>query len=328
MVTIGRIPRVAQAFFRPLREHFAVRAWQHFWGLVLAITISHGSTIDRLTRRLRGSTHRTNHGEFLWRSVWSETAVMQQIALDLLMSLYRKGGGPCYLILDDTQTLKRAKRMAGVGKSTLLRRIKDDLELERSEQARRYRYHLFYRFPRLEPLTPESRCLDLLGRLAKELNYPLPDIGSEARRRASEEERPEQVPRQQLFNDHLDRLKPRFAEPTLLLFDCTTRLDPGIVRVLDVPEEAGFLGPDSILVCPSTDPGWTPLFLGIRALIAERGGILSHGAVVAREFGIPAVSCPDATRFLQDGVRVRVDGTQGLVTVLDRHSRPEKDSRT
>jgi len=116
MVTIGRIPPVAQAFFRPLRDHFAVRAWHHFWGLVLAITIGHGSTIDRLSKCLRGSTHRTNHGEFLWRSVWSETAVMQQIALDLLMSLYRKNGGPCYLILDDTQTLKRAKRMAGVGK--------------------------------------------------------------------------------------------------------------------------------------------------------------------------------------------------------------------
>lgn len=122
---------------------------------------------------------------------------------------------------------------AGVGKSTLLRRINDDLELERSKQARRYRYHLFYRFPRPESLTPESRCLDLLGRLAKELNYPLPDIVSEARRRASEEGRPEQVLRQQLFNDHLDRLKLKFVEPTLLLFDCTTRVYPGIVEVLE-----------------------------------------------------------------------------------------------
>lgn len=122
---------------------------------------------------------------------------------------------------------------AGVGKSTLLRRINDDLELERSEQARRYRYHLFYRFPRPELLTPESRRLDLLGKLARELNYPLPDIISEARRRASKEGRPEQVLRQQLFNDHLDRLKLKFAEPTLLLFDCTTRLNPGIVRALE-----------------------------------------------------------------------------------------------
>jgi hypothetical protein len=122
---------------------------------------------------------------------------------------------------------------AGVGKSTLLRRINDDLELERGEQTRRYRYHLLYQFPRPEPLTPESRCLHLLGALAKELDYPLPDIDSEARRRASEEERPEQVLRQQLFNDHLERLKLKFAEPTLLLFDCTTRLDPGIVQALE-----------------------------------------------------------------------------------------------
>jgi len=116
MVTIGRIPRATQAFFRPLRTRFSRPAWGHFWGLVLALTVSHGATLDRLARKLRGATHRTNHGEFLWRSVWDETAVMQQIALDLLGSLIRKGGGTCYLILDDTQTLKRAKKMAAVGK--------------------------------------------------------------------------------------------------------------------------------------------------------------------------------------------------------------------
>jgi len=82
----------------------------------MAITVGHCSTIERLGKLLRGSTHRTNHGEFLWRSDWSESAVMQQIALDLLRSLYRKDGGTCYLIVDETQTLKRAKKMAGVGK--------------------------------------------------------------------------------------------------------------------------------------------------------------------------------------------------------------------
>ncbi|NIL99207.1 MAG: hypothetical protein GTO62_19425, partial [Planctomycetales bacterium] len=80
------------------------------------MTIGHGSTIERLARWLRGSTHRTNHGEFLWRSVWSESVVMQQIALDMLRSLHRKDAGPCYLILDETQTLKRGKKMAAVGK--------------------------------------------------------------------------------------------------------------------------------------------------------------------------------------------------------------------
>ena len=116
MVTIGRIPRKSRAFFRGVAKNFSGRAFRHFWGLVLAMTISHGSTIDRLARLLRGSTHRTNHGEFLWRSTWSESAVMQQIALDLLRSLHRKNAGPCYLLIDETQTLKRAKKMSGVRK--------------------------------------------------------------------------------------------------------------------------------------------------------------------------------------------------------------------
>ncbi len=80
------------------------------------MTISHGSTVERLANLLRGSTHRTNHGEFLWRSDGNESGVIQEIALDTLRRLRRKEGGTCYLILDETQTLKRAKKMAGVGK--------------------------------------------------------------------------------------------------------------------------------------------------------------------------------------------------------------------
>ena len=116
MITIGRIPRKTRRFFRPLRDHFARPAWDHFCGLVLAMTISHGSTIERLAKLLRGSTHRTSHGEFLWRSDWNESGVIQQIALDTLRRLRRKKGGKCYVIIDETQTLKRAKKMAGVGK--------------------------------------------------------------------------------------------------------------------------------------------------------------------------------------------------------------------
>ena len=116
MITIGRIPRKTQAFFNPLKEHFARPAWKHFCGLVMAITIAHCSTIERLSKLLRGSTHRTNHGEFLWRSGWNESSVIQQIALDTLRRLHRKNGGKCYFIIDDTQTLKHAKKMAGVGK--------------------------------------------------------------------------------------------------------------------------------------------------------------------------------------------------------------------
>jgi len=85
--------------------------------------------------------------------------------------------------------------------------------------------------------------------------------------------------------------------------------------VLD-PRSAGDLGTDYILVCPSTDPGWTPLFINASALIVERGGILSHGAIVARDFGIPAVVCPNATRLIANGATIRVDGNQGRVQIV------------
>jgi pyruvate,water dikinase len=90
----------------------------------------------------------------------------------------------------------------------------------------------------------------------------------------------------------------------------------GLARIVMNPREAGDLGKDYVLVCPSTDPGWTPLFVNARALIVERGGILSHGAIVARDFGIPAVVCPSATTLLKDGEQVRVDGNTGKIARL------------
>jgi SRSO17 transposase len=116
MITIGTIPKKLQRFFKPILEQFSKPARHHFWALVIAITVSHGATIDRLSKALRGSTHRTNHGEFLWRSVWDESIVMQQIALDLLRSLLSKRHKDLFFIIDETQTLKRARKMAAVGK--------------------------------------------------------------------------------------------------------------------------------------------------------------------------------------------------------------------
>jgi hypothetical protein len=116
MITIGKVPKKLQGFFRPLRGHFTQRPWQHFWALVMAITISHGTTVDRLTKALRDSPHRTNHGEFLWRSIWNDSIVMQQIALDMLLSLFSKKDRHLFLIIDETQTLKRAKKMQAIGK--------------------------------------------------------------------------------------------------------------------------------------------------------------------------------------------------------------------
>jgi SRSO17 transposase len=116
MITIGKIPKKLQCFFRPVKKQVSEHVYGYFWSLVLSICISHGSTIDRLVKSLRNRTHRTNHGEFLWRSNWDESIVMQQIALDMLCSLFNKKYRHLFFIIDETQTLKRAKKMAGVGK--------------------------------------------------------------------------------------------------------------------------------------------------------------------------------------------------------------------
>lgn len=89
----------------------------------------------------------------------------------------------------------------------------------------------------------------------------------------------------------------------------------GRVRVVMDPVGA-HLEPGEILVAPSTDPGWTPLFMTAGALVMEMGGVISHGAVVAREYGIPAVvGVVDATSRLHDGQTVTVDGASGTVTL-------------
>jgi pyruvate,water dikinase len=87
----------------------------------------------------------------------------------------------------------------------------------------------------------------------------------------------------------------------------------GTARVVLDPVGAR-LDPGEILVCPSTDPGWTPLFLTAGGLVMEMGGANSHGAVVAREYGIPAVvGVPGATERIVTGQRITVDGTAGAI---------------
>ncbi len=90
----------------------------------------------------------------------------------------------------------------------------------------------------------------------------------------------------------------------------------GKVRIVHSPKTAGHLGDDYVLVCSSTDPGWTPLFVNARGVIVERGGMLSHGAIVARDFGIPCVVLPNATRLLNDGAEIKLDGNRGTVEII------------
>ncbi|MFG3714961.1 rifamycin-inactivating phosphotransferase [Micromonospora sp. NPDC047730] len=85
--------------------------------------------------------------------------------------------------------------------------------------------------------------------------------------------------------------------------------------ILDISEAD--LAPGDILVTAYTDPSWSPLFVAIEGLVTEAGGLMTHGAVVAREYGLPAVvGVEHATRLIRDGQRIRVHGTDGYVEIL------------
>lgn len=91
----------------------------------------------------------------------------------------------------------------------------------------------------------------------------------------------------------------------------------GVARVVLKLEDAR-LSPGEILVTSYTDPGWTPLFTSAVGLIIEVGGMMSHGSVIAREYGIPAVAgIENATNIIRDGSRIRINGTEGYVQILD-----------
>src|SRR5207253_1512762 len=101
----------------------------------------------------------------------------------------------------------------------------------------------------------------------------------------------------------------------------------GPALVLQQPIPVPPLAEPYILVCPSTDPAWVPLFVHAQGLVMETGGILSHGAIVAREFGLPAVAgLPGVQRRLRTGQRLRVDGGKGTVAVLAVDDRKELGS--
>ncbi|HEX7976241.1 MAG TPA: PEP-utilizing enzyme, partial [Anaerolineales bacterium] len=91
----------------------------------------------------------------------------------------------------------------------------------------------------------------------------------------------------------------------------------GRVRVVVDPRQAHLL-PGEILVCPGTDPSWTPLFLTAAGLVMEVGGMMTHGAVVAREYGIPAIVGVDrATSRLKTGQRIYLNGSTGQIILIE-----------
>lgn len=109
-----------------------------------------------------------------------------------------------------------------------------------------------------------------------------------------------------------------FPEGALVGTPVSAGVIEGIARVVLRPEEAK-LNRGEIMIAPFTDPGWTPLFHSAVGLVMEVGGLMTHGAVVAREYGLPSVVGIDgATTLIRDGDRIRLDGTRGYVLVLER----------
>jgi phosphohistidine swiveling domain-containing protein len=103
---------------------------------------------------------------------------------------------------------------------------------------------------------------------------------------------------------------------------CCPGVVEGVIKVVTSPADDLRLAGE-ILVAPRTDPGWVPLYPSVSGLLVEKGSLLSHSAIVAREMGLPAiVGIPGLLRTLRSGMRVRMDGQRGVVTILDGEARP------
>ncbi|MBU0492196.1 MAG: hypothetical protein KKA73_27805 [Chloroflexi bacterium] len=108
------------------------------------------------------------------------------------------------------------------------------------------------------------------------------------------------------------------ADNVLHGLPCSPGRATGRARVIADPRACPALAPGDILVAPLTDPGWTPLFLTAGGLVVDLGSLLSHGSIVAREYGIPAVvNTKHAMQAIRDGQMVTVDGNRGTVTLHD-----------
>jgi len=91
----------------------------------------------------------------------------------------------------------------------------------------------------------------------------------------------------------------------------------GRIRVVETIESLPSVREGEIMVTSNTDPGWTAVFSKLGGLVTETGGILSHGAVVSREYGIPSVTAvKDATSFFRTGQRVTLDGNDGTIYII------------
>jgi rifampicin phosphotransferase len=172
------------------------------------------------------------------------------------------------------------------------------------------------------------RRSELQAALEAEPEDPLCELAQ--RRRAEQEEgrargpepflgeTPQQVERDAVIEKFYGRLGGRADQHVLQGAGASPGRTEGPARVVRGIQDFSRIQPGDVLVATTTTPAWTPLFPSLAALVTETGGILSHAAIVAREYGIPAVvGATGATAFAPDGARLRIDGTAGSVELVD-----------
>jgi pyruvate,water dikinase len=115
----------------------------------------------------------------------------------------------------------------------------------------------------------------------------------------------------------LDAAAEEAGDPDLLVgLPTSSGTATGVARVVSRVQDIGTVGKGEILVCNSTDPGWTPVFSVISGIVTETGGILAHASCLSREYGLPAVQVTAAMKRIPDGAMITVDGAGGRVRIL------------
>jgi phosphohistidine swiveling domain-containing protein len=303
---------LARDVLRPVEESWTVRTNYALWRL--------GRGELELDSFLSEFGHRAASSWELFSPRWRE----QPAQIDVLSEAASQHGDPAELAATQAQRAKDTVQQLRGPTRWLVRKTQEYLLLRENQ-----RFH----FDRLlwawkVQLTAIEDQLEMPVRFLQ-----IEELEALVSGRLAVSEAQERIGRrEQEWNQEAERRRQGDEPPTFLVGSegidmpkSTVRLQgtgaspgvvTGIVRVLRTPEDGARLQPGDILVARATDPGWTPLFLKAGGLIVELGGMLSHGAVVAREYGLPAVAnVAGATTHLEEGQVVTIDGRQGVVWV-------------
>jgi phosphohistidine swiveling domain-containing protein len=287
--------------------------------------------MDRATF-LRKFGHRASQEMDLAQPRWAEQS-------DVLDSLAKGGGTPAgkssTTFDSEWQRIAKELRLAKFQIPFVERELKNLHKFLGLREAGKHYMLMGYALLR-RALVELDRCYQLDGRIFYLTRDELPTLisrppGDESHRIAwlekangrklrREVQLSLMVP-QVIFSDDLEAIGRAIEAGGANVFEGTplsAGIGEAVAWVLD--DVAGATPPPEpyILVCPTTDPAWVPLFANARGLVMETGGVLSHGAIVAREFGLPAVAgISDIHRRLRTGQKLQIDGGTGLVRVVD-----------